>query len=303
VGNVVKVDGTVMMMNNYTHIWINLTGYYRVVPSSKIVQKITPNSGFVNSNVTISGKVYPAATTEIILKIPETSYEWKVTTNADGEYSKTITVPYLIDNTPTTYDIGSVGVVAYLSDNKDVYTVSTLTILSEHMITLSLNPGWNLISLPIIPYEKNIEKLLAPIRNKYDTVMIYNTTWKIYSVNKPEYLNSLIDVDVTDGIWIHITWNNDVKFLCAGIEPTSTKIHLTKGWNLIGYPSKVNRKVSDVKNEIATQNPGVECVIIQKFDKATSYNIKTMTSGEELMQGNGYWIYVTGNCVWTVSNN
>ena len=68
-------------------------------------------------------------------------------------------------------------------------------------------------------------------------------------------------------------------------------MHLRKGWNLVGYPSSQDRKVSDALS-------GIPWVHLQTAD--ADGNIYSLSLDDYLIVNRAYWIYVTEDCDWTV---
>ena len=69
--------------------------------------------------------------------------------------------------------------------------------------TISLTPGWNLISLPIQPSDKSIANVLSGIPDKYSIVWSYvNGAWKKYQPGKPSDLTTF---EPGYGYWIKTT--------------------------------------------------------------------------------------------------
>ncbi len=73
---------------------------------------------------------------------------------------------------------------------------------------ITLSPGWNLISLPLIQNNESLESVLSSIDGKWDRIMTYDPLspqpWLSTSIYKPDSLNEIDLLDHKTGFWIHI---------------------------------------------------------------------------------------------------
>lgn len=112
-------------------------------------------------------------------------------------------------------------------------------------------------------------------------------------VSKP-YKGSLSQINQTIGLWVNLKRNSNLTV--AGLVPNETRLYLTKGWNMVGFPSfDPNYTVLDLKISInATE--------VEGFD-ATSppYYLRVMQDSDTLEPGRGYWVKVPANVTWIKS--
>ena len=161
---------------------------------------------------------------------------------------------------------------------------------------IPLTPGWNLISLPLIQSDESIGSVLSSIAGKWDCIQVYNATdnsdhWRSNATFKPDQLNDLKTLDHTMGFWINITVACTLEV--TGVEPSSTSIPLYAGWNLVGYPSLSNKTVSH-----ALWGTGADRV--EAFDAGQPYNLIEVGAAYIMQPGEGYWIHVAADTIWTV---
>ncbi len=136
----------------------------------------------------------------------------------------------------------------------------------------------------------------------YDAVQWFNSSdssdpWKHHHISKPPYLNDLIGIDHTMAFWIHITNPGDTIFLYNGTQPTTNQtIPLHPGWNMVGYPSQLNRNRTAALNNLTF---GVEVDAVWTFNAATQ-TWEEIEGGDYFEVGRGYWIHATQECVWEV---
>lgn len=108
-----------------------------------------------------------------------------------------------------------------------------------------LHKGWNLFSLPLMPYTHNPAQILAPILDKVEVVWGYDPwapmpeRWKVYTPD-PEIPDTLTVMKDGYGYWIKMkematlrVYGFAVPF-APGFPPSYP---LALGWNLIGFKS------------------------------------------------------------------
>jgi hypothetical protein len=166
--------------------------------------------------------------------------------------------------------------------------------------TLTLHPGWNLVSLPNIQAVSDIESVFSSISGSYDAVQYYdpsdvNDPWKHHHVDKPSYMNDLNEVHNNMGIWMHITKTEDVLFEVPGFLPTDEQlVTLEPGWNLVGYPrlTNLNRTAGLNNTEFGTHISSLMWL------DTTSESWQEMGENDIFEVGRGYWVYALSSHVW-----
>jgi hypothetical protein len=132
------------------------------------------------------------------------------------------------------------------SDNISISRDFTFTTL----FPIYLEPGWNLISIPLNQTNFDLKDVLKTIEGEYDAVQWFdlsdsNDFWKHYSTRKIlTGLNDLADINRHMGIWIHITNPMGTTLYIDGTAPEIgyvNQITLQEGWNHVGYPSLITR--------------------------------------------------------------
>jgi len=156
-------------------------------------------------------------------------------------------------------------------------------------LEIDLREGWNLVSFPWQSKPTNVENPLRGVN--WSRAMVYpNGTWKTYNRDRDAKYNQWFPyIDNIIGIWVYANENTTVYGKATSIG--NTTIHLHKGWNLVGYPSAHDRKVSDLLSGIPWEH-------VETAD-ATGY-LYSLSSSDYLIVGKGYWIYVNEDCKWTV---
>ncbi len=167
---------------------------------------------------------------------------------------------------------------------------------------IQLNQGWNLISLPTLQNDTDIQTVLQSIEGDYDAAQWYDMSdsrdpWKHYHASKPSHMNDLTNIDHTMGLWIHVTRPSGTTLFLQGDSPTTNQsINLHHGWNMVGYPSTTSRLRDDALNNL---DFGSDVDAVQYYDSQTG-KIKNLEENEYMKPRMGYWIHATTFCVWEV---
>jgi hypothetical protein len=180
--------------------------------------------------------------------------------------------------------------------------VWNFTIDTSQSYSIQLHEGWNLMSIPFIQRDIDLEIVLNSINGSYDAVQIYNTKdnsdhWKHNHISKPLQMNDLWDIDQKMGIWVHITQPGGVLFNCSGVIPSENQsIILKTGWNLVGYPSLSNKTRTLALNNL-TFNTEIDAIWSHN---ASSQLWEQISEFDYFERGRGYWIHTKTDSVWEV---
>jgi hypothetical protein len=165
---------------------------------------------------------------------------------------------------------------------------------------LTLQPGWNLISLPYIQPVTDLDTIFSSISGSYDAVQWYdvldtNDPWKQYNINKSSIMNDLDAVNHTMGFWIHITDSQEVLFEVPGNQSNQDQtISLNPGWNLVGYPQITSYNRTDGLNNTIF---GIHIDQV-KWYNASSDLWQIMDENDYFEPGRGYWVHSLTQHVW-----
>ena len=192
--------------------------------------------------------------------------------------------------------------------------IENVTAMALHSITLQ--PGWNLVSFAIHPAVTTTASVLASISGNYDLVYAWDASgassgsgnWLRYDPAHPE-LSTLIALNETQGFWIHVTAITPVNLVVSGTFPTTTNIPLLTtagGWNLVGYPSATSVAL-----------PGALIALGEDYSLVFTYHAVESSDPwkmfdrlapayandlDEIAPGWGYWINVSNSVSnWNVS--
>jgi hypothetical protein len=249
------------------------------------------------------------------------SWTWasEGTTNDTGSYTASglETGPYHVEF----YDPQGQYATEYYDDQLNLSTATTVTVdlglvtpninaslaLKTRVLERSLYAGWNLISLPVPPDDPAVEAAFSMIEGSYSLMYAYDADypapyWAKYDPDDPG--SALQQVDTHHGYWIDMTISDALTI--TGTYAISTVIPLNTGWNLIGFPSSVEKPVSEILAPIAGQYTiiwGYEAADAadpwKKYDPA----VPAFLNDLEMMQPwYGYWIDVTEPTTLTISS-
>ncbi len=156
--------------------------------------------------------------------------------------------------------------------------------------------GKQIASIPLVQEDTTLEVVLQTLDGSYKHVRYYKSSdqsnhWKSYWTFKT--YRTLFDIDHTMGFWIDIVKPDDL--VVAGLVPEVTQIELGHGWNFVGYPSFIERTLSQGL-------AGVDWVKAQGYDDNPPFNLKQLTGSDIMRAGEGYWVWVDVPQVWEVSN-
>lgn len=177
----------------------------------------------------------------------------------------------------------------------------------EHECGLELMAGWNLVSLARAPFDLAIESVLAGISGSYDLAFAYDPSvpdgpWQKYAPDGPAYASELTELDANMGFWIHMTVSDQLPI--AGEAPWKTEVVLHEGWNLAGYPDAISRTPQEAFAGISEY---LICVwaydASETEDHWSHYAPGALPGVNDLVLVRpklGYWIQVSGDCVWMV---
>ncbi len=169
------------------------------------------------------------------------------------------------------------------------------TIINYPELDIQLEPGWNLLGLPLLAEQMPVDDALSELSldGSYTTVCAYNATlsnpWQCYVPAVQG--GSLQTIGPTDGLWIYISRPGGAKVTLRGRYPRQSQRPLVEGWNLVSFAVSTPRALAKV-----LPNETVESVwtyearqhIWQVSPPRADSSLLT-----EIRPGKAYWIYVS----------
>ena len=181
--------------------------------------------------------------------------------------------------------------------NAEIYYKRSPDFPPDPTYNITLNEGWNLISLPLEQRDESIDSVLSNITGKWDYILAYNSTnqdkWKTNNTLRPDQLNDLKTLDHKMSFWINITEPGGCVLTVSGTIPTTTQIPLKAGWNLVGYPTQTTETVANAFFGTGATN-------VEVFNISQPYNLQEVGPTYIMKPGEGYWVHVPANSVWTI---
>jgi parallel beta-helix repeat protein len=179
---------------------------------------------------------------------------------------------------------------------KDRYPLIAPYEYAEFNITLQL--GWNLISLPLRQFDWAPGAVLDSINGSWDCIQTYDAatdTWLSTNLHRPDSLNDLDVMNHFNAYWIHITMPT-VLTVRGDRFGSPIGIPLNAGhMYLIGYPSLVPQTVAAALVGTGYIPP------VEAFNASAPYRISPIGPGDFMEPGKGYWVRVPADTVWMVS--
>jgi len=135
--------------------------------------------------------------------------------------------------------------------------------------SLHLNPGWNMISLPVTPDDSSVSSVFEGLTTLSDRPVV---TWKDKMFTEAEELEPGV------GYWVFSSENVDFEIIGMPVdEPVLT---LNPGWNMIGTAGNDNLELTSIPNQDSSR-------------PAVTWKNKMFTTVTSLEPGSGAWIFVT----------
>ncbi|GIV57696.1 MAG: hypothetical protein KatS3mg042_0609 [Rhodothermaceae bacterium] len=156
--------------------------------------------------------------------------------------------------------------------------------------TLNLEEGWNTVSFNVVPTNPSVETLFAGIRDHL--VLVQNNTGQVYY---PEFeIDDIGTWNVAEAYEVNTTAPVTLAVSGLPIDPESTPITLSAGWNLVPYypdtEMAIEEALASIADKVVVVLDNLGRVYYPEFD---INDIGTMKPGQ------GYSIYVSDTAVLT----
>jgi len=149
-------------------------------------------------------------------------------------------------------------------------------------LQLSLQQGYNFISVPFELTNNNINDVFVGILNDLSRIYSFDSNWFVYRVN-PNPPSTLNSVESLKGYIIIL--NNPTSVTISGTIDINKQRNLNQGWNLISINSLTQIQIN-------TALQGLDYTSIWKFDNNLQDYIQLNPSIDSLEPGKAYWIYL-----------
>ena len=157
---------------------------------------------------------------------------------------------------------------------------------------ITLSPGANLISLPLVPDDIGIEAVLAGILDRVETVWQYDTSgavprWRSYAPGAPSDLRVMRD---GLGYWVLLKDGGagDAVLTVTGREETGPARRVARGWNLVGYTSTSPQAPGEYLGALG----GSAGTTMVGYAGGAAVAVLPSAAPPQLIPGRGYWLYL-----------
>jgi hypothetical protein len=179
---------------------------------------------------------------------------------------------------------------------------------------ISVQPGWNLVSLPASPVDPAIGSVLGG--NQYiSPVLGYQDGDWITAIRQEDgtWRGRLEEIVGGYGYWVHARTFESIETMLAEVDPAGTlpTVPVTAGWNLLGVLDIFQNAADDPPGEkdadgnFADDNyeadnyfSSIDWKVSYTYDTRQSLWIKSTPGNpdpeggpKEILNGNGYWVW------------
>ena len=257
---------------------VGSTTYYvsqtlNTVESNRAAIVVTINASPAAPTVT-SPITYTQAATATALTATGTALKW-YTVATGGTSSATAPTPSTATIGTTNYYVSQTVNTCESPRSQILVNVIAATLTQ----TLTLDAGWNLISLNVVPSNYSIATIFAPILSNVDIV---KNADGFYKVGQAANLQSLTQLALGGSYLVKMKTAQTLTV--TGTGPGTVTVPLKKGWNMLGYPVSTTKATTTVLSTIWTNTQ-----TIKNFDGFLDHTSGTLNT---MIPGEGYFIYM-----------
>jgi hypothetical protein len=206
--------------------------------------------------------------------------------------------------------------VGSINPNSYFYQVKVFDTLGHQTVTTSVqaakfgstqstlvNPsGWFLLGSSLVQSDTSISHMIQGqgLPTSMDCLRSYDPVagWTINIPTVPSQINTLNALTDEMGFWMHVSTNT--RFATAGYV-WDKAINLRAGWNIVPYPfAQRFLSTSTIDAHLTANCPNYGSMLIADYTQP--YHLKVPTGAENIFHNQGFFVYVTSDTVWTVTN-
>ncbi|MDP7244266.1 MAG: C1 family peptidase, partial [Flavobacteriales bacterium] len=185
-------------------------------------------------------------------------------------------------------------IIYVVSEEETPASTQTSALSSEQTVTITLNGGYNFISLPVTPDDTGIETVIASIKDKLDRIWYYDASIDKWSFYNPDPIfssaNNLLTLEPGKGYQFNMKQAATLKVIGMPYEFQPITLEANK-WHMIGT------FFSDVALSNILGSCSLENIEISTIDREGN-NVPIAKSPSTLLESKkGYNIKSTNNCV------
>ena len=192
---------------------------------------------------------------------------------------------------------------SWFNDTNDCYAITglesdnnppannTYSCNYEWELNLTLNPNWNLISIPLTLEDNSVETALSSIEGKYESIFTYDSSTS-------DWVSDIAAITPEKGYWIKMTEEGILNV--NGTLPELTNYSLKDGWNLIGYPSLTEQSVTTLLTNVNFIGMFAYNNSWLSYHPDKSMFLNTL---QTMQPGYGYWIKLNEDTEWAFNKS
>lgn len=212
----------------------------------------------------------------------DTSYTTISTDPAVGDFYRYISPgTYTLTIAVAGYDDKVISGVVVNANNKTTLDITMGEI--PHSQSISLQPGWNLLSFNIDLGANDFSSLFGS-----NLQQIKNST-QTYSPLVPGYFNTLPSIQTAEGYWVNNTSSANLNVQGALLSTAANEQALQTGWNLVSY-------LPDTAMQVSTALAGIIAQVQEVKSMNSSWNPSTGGTLSQMEPGKAYWVKVSSPC-------
>ncbi|MBM3934031.1 MAG: hypothetical protein FJ319_06985 [SAR202 cluster bacterium] len=257
--------------NTVADIATNLDTKSNVTLSAVTLTRIVP--GGTNVVEDVAARINKESAGKFLLSnrdLPVANYELKLTGTDDAGNAKTITKAFSVKVRPD--------------------------------FSLTMRPGWNLVSLPNNPANTDINTVIKTT-NPIKYVLTYDPTvpgsWLTATRAEDGTLaGTLTHITANRAYWMYSTsfqaLNVTIPVAGGGVATTLPTVNLVKGWNLLPVLDVTGTKTAGQALEVtaATYMSGLSPTRIYDYNELADTFSSVVPATAFLVVGQGYWVYL-----------
>lgn len=262
---------------------LNVTDWFEVTANVKNISSL--NATEVELTISIdryaelkTGEVATLNVPPLASNTTSANYTWTLECTGDGFSRITVSPSGKVEIDELEEDIPA-----------DALTAATVTVEQGDFEkeSIELDEGWNLISLPLIPLDSDIDVVLAGILDDIISVWYWAGSWDTFVPGAPSDLQKMED---GKAYWINMEAAQTLDIAGtempkgAGLPPT---YDVVVGWNMVGVKATNNVTAEDYLY-------GTDYVRIYGFEDGAWFTIAGPNyTSPEMVPGLGYWVAFT----------
>jgi 6-phosphogluconolactonase (cycloisomerase 2 family) len=170
---------------------------------------------------------------------------------------------------------------------------------------VKLSPGWNLVSIPGTPAAPAIDDVIGSTHPAISVLTYESGEWKVATRGTGNaWEGTVAQIDADHAYWVQTSAFTSIKTLINEHDPATSlpTIPVVAGWNLVPVVD-LQQTAAPTQAQLAANSHGFTAAayfasltwtVAYGFDTlAPTWRKITATTGDNLGQGKGYWVWAT----------